>query len=61
LIGGEQKFVRSVFTLKANELQNAYMVALFGSFGSKSLSGGGKLIHNIYGNPNFFEGTNFTF
>jgi hypothetical protein len=27
------------------------MVALFGSFGAKSLSGGGKLVCNIYGNP----------
>jgi hypothetical protein len=33
-------------------LQNVYMVALFGSFGAKSLSDGGKLVHNIYGNPN---------
>jgi hypothetical protein len=33
-------------------LQNVYMVALFGSFGAKSLSGGEKLVHNIYGNPN---------
>jgi hypothetical protein len=28
------------------------MVALFGSFGSKSLSAGGKLVCNIYGNSN---------
>jgi hypothetical protein len=35
-----------------NALQNAYMAALFVSFGAKSLSGGGKLVHNIYGNPN---------
>jgi hypothetical protein len=33
-------------------LQNVYMVALFGSFGAKSLFSGGKLVHNIYGNPN---------
>jgi hypothetical protein len=33
-------------------LQNVYMAALFGSFGAKSLSGGGKLVCNIYGNPN---------
>ena len=32
--------------------QNAYMVALFGSFGAKSLSGWGKLVCNVYGNPN---------
>jgi hypothetical protein len=28
------------------------MVAVFGSFGAKSLSGGRKLVNNIYGNPN---------
>jgi hypothetical protein len=28
------------------------MATLFGSFGAKSLSGGGKLVYNIYGNPN---------
>jgi hypothetical protein len=28
------------------------MTTLFGSFGAKSLFGGGKLVHNIYGNPN---------
>jgi hypothetical protein len=28
------------------------MAILFGSFGAKSLSSEGKLIHNIYGNPN---------
>jgi hypothetical protein len=33
-------------------LQNAYKAALFGSFVVKSLSGGGKLVYNIYGNPN---------
>jgi hypothetical protein len=33
-------------------LQNVYMAALFGSFGAKSLSNRGKLVHNIYGNPN---------
>jgi hypothetical protein len=33
-------------------LQNAYIATFFGSFGAKSLSGGRKLIHNIYGNPN---------
>jgi hypothetical protein len=52
LIGGEQKFVRLAFILKANGLQNAYMAALFWNFGAKSFSGGRKLVHNIYGNPN---------
>jgi hypothetical protein len=52
LIGREQKFVHSAFTLEANGLQNAYMAALFGSFGVKSLSTVGKFVHNIYGNPN---------
>jgi hypothetical protein len=33
-------------------LQNVYMAALFGSFGAKILSSGGKIVHNIYGNPN---------
>jgi hypothetical protein len=33
-------------------LQNVYMVVLIGSFGAKSLSSGGKLVRNIYGNPN---------
>jgi hypothetical protein len=33
-------------------LQNVYMATLFGSFGAKSLSGGGKLVCNIYENPN---------
>jgi hypothetical protein len=28
------------------------MAALFGSFGAKSLSSGGKFVCNIYGNPN---------
>jgi hypothetical protein len=28
------------------------MAALFGSFGAKSLSDEGKLVHNIYENPN---------
>jgi hypothetical protein len=36
-----------------NGLQNNYMATFFGSFGTKSLSGGGKFVHNIYGNPNF--------
>jgi hypothetical protein len=35
-----------------NVLQNAYMAALFGSFGSKSSSCGGKFVHNIPENPN---------
>jgi hypothetical protein len=35
-----------------NGLQITYMAALFGSFGAKSLYGGGKLVSNIYGNPN---------
>jgi hypothetical protein len=55
LIGGEQKFVCLAFTLKAkkkNALQNTYMAILFRSFGIKSLSDGGKLVRNIYGNPN---------
>jgi hypothetical protein len=34
------------------DLQNVYMAALFGSFGTKSLSDGWKLDCNIYGNPN---------
>jgi hypothetical protein len=33
-------------------LQNVYMAALFGSFGAKSLSSGGKLVRNVYGIPN---------
>jgi hypothetical protein len=59
LIGGEQRFVVSAFTLKAKGqwpmdkgLQNTYMATLFEKFGAKSLSGGGKLVHNIYENPN---------
>jgi hypothetical protein len=52
LIGGEQKFVRLASTLEINSLQNAYMASFFGSFGDKSLSGGGKFVRNIYGNPN---------
>jgi hypothetical protein len=31
------------------------MAVLFGSFGAKSLSGGGKLVSNIYGNPNSLQ------
>jgi hypothetical protein len=42
LIGGEQNFVRSAITLEANSLQNAYMVALFGSFGGKSSASRGN-------------------
>jgi hypothetical protein len=56
LIGGDQKFVHSAFTLEANNQWpsklDAYMAALFGSFGAKSLSNGGKLMHNIYRTPN---------
>jgi hypothetical protein len=29
------------------------MTAFFGNFGAKSLSSGGKLVRNIYGNPKF--------
>jgi hypothetical protein len=49
---GKQKFVRLAFTLEANGLQKAYLVALIGNFGTKSLFGEKKLVHNIYGNPN---------
>ena len=35
-----------------NSLQNAYMVTLFGRFGTKRLSNKGKLVLNIYENPN---------
>jgi hypothetical protein len=38
---------------KDNDLQNVYMGALFGSFGTKSLSRGRKFVHDIYENPNF--------
>jgi hypothetical protein len=31
------------------------MAALFGNFGTKSLFGGGKFIHSIYGNPNSLQ------
>jgi hypothetical protein len=37
---------------KDNALQNAYMTTHFVSFGTKSLSSGGKFVHNIYVNPN---------
>lgn len=52
LIGGEQKSVCLAFALKVDGLQIAYMVALFGSFGTKNLFSGEKLIRNIYENPN---------
>ena len=54
LIGGEQKLVHLAFTLKANGQRppNVYMIDLFGNFGAKSLYSGGKLVCNIYGNPN---------
>jgi hypothetical protein len=53
LIGGELLSLHIRVQWPTNKgLQNAYMAALFGSFGTKSLSGGGKLVHNIYGNPN---------
>jgi hypothetical protein len=42
-------------------LQNIYMVVLFGSFGAKSLSGGKKLVRNIYGNPNSHRVDKFFF
>jgi hypothetical protein len=32
-IGRKQKFVRWTFILEANDLQNAYMAALFGNLG----------------------------
>jgi hypothetical protein len=37
------------------------MIALFGSFGAKNLSGGGKLVHNIYENPISPEGDKLFF
>jgi hypothetical protein len=49
LIGVEQKFVHLAFTPETNGLQNVYMAVLFVA---KSLSGGGKLVCNIYENPN---------
>jgi hypothetical protein len=56
LIGGEQKFVYSPFSLKTNgqrtKASKMPTCSTFGSFGTKSLSGGGKLVFNIYGNPN---------
>jgi hypothetical protein len=38
--------------LKDNVLHNAYITTLFVRFGTKSLFGGGKFIHNINENPN---------
>jgi hypothetical protein len=50
-ISGEWKFVHTAFTLEAKQptdkdLQKVYMITFFGSFGSKSLFGGGKLVHS---------------
>jgi hypothetical protein len=61
LIGGEQKLVHSAFTLESNGQQTTSSKMFiwqhfFGSIGAKSLSGGGKLVHNIYGNPNSLSG-----
>jgi hypothetical protein len=36
---------------KDNTYQNVYMVALFVSFGAKSLSSGTKFVRNIDGSP----------
>jgi hypothetical protein len=44
-----------------DSLQNAYMLALFGSFGIQSISNGGKSIRNVYGNPNFLRGNKLFF
>jgi hypothetical protein len=52
IINGEQKFAHWAFILEANNLQNTYMVILFGSFGAKNLFDGGKFVRNINGNPN---------
>jgi hypothetical protein len=38
----------------SQKLKNVYMSAFFESFGNKSLSSGGKLALDIYGNPNSF-------
>jgi hypothetical protein len=52
--GGKHKFVCWAFTLEANSnnLQNAYVAALFVSFDAKSLSNGRKFIQDKNGNPN---------
>jgi hypothetical protein len=42
-------------------LQNAYMATLFGNFSAKSLSDGGKLVCNIYRNPNSPQANKFFF
>jgi hypothetical protein len=57
------KFCPWAFALKANKQQspNAYMAVLFGSFDAKNLFGEGKFVHNINGNPNSLERTNFFF
>jgi hypothetical protein len=39
-------------SLKANSLQNAYIAALFVSFGTKNLYDRGKFVLDINGNPN---------
>jgi hypothetical protein len=36
------------------------MATLFGSLGTKSLSGGGKLVYNIYENPNSHVADHFS-
>ena len=55
LISEEQKFVCWAFILEANDLQNAYMTIVFGSFGAKSL------FAILMETQPLFERTNFFF
>jgi hypothetical protein len=56
VIGKEQKFVCLTFIVEANSRRTipskmpTWKHFLY--FGTKSLSGGGKLVHDIYENPN---------
>jgi hypothetical protein len=47
--------------VKGQTFQNAYMATLFVGYDTKCLFGGGKLVHNINGNPNSTQENNLFF
>jgi hypothetical protein len=61
LIVGEQNFVCWAFTLEVSSLQNTYMTTLYGSFGTKSLSGGRKFVVTLIKTQTLLEQTKFFF
>jgi hypothetical protein len=52
VIGGEQKFICLGLCTKGQQMPP---ISLFASFGAKSVTGGRKFVHIIYGNPNSLQ------